>query len=91
MSKKEWRFFEKIAKNAKKSPVQRTGDEVCLLLVCRTGRIELRGAGDGMLFVSDHGLDQLNGTAQAQVAGVEAIVIALHRAPLTGRIILVVG
>ena len=62
-----------------------------LLLVCRTGGIELRRAGDGVLLVSDHGLDQLNGTAQAQIAGVEAVVVALHRAPLAGRIVLVIG
>jgi hypothetical protein len=36
--------------------------------------------------VGDHGLDQLNSTAQAQIAGVEAVVEALHRAPLAGRI-----
>ena len=47
-------------------------------------RVFLRGAGDGMLLVGHHGLDQLHGAAQAQIAGIQAEVVAAHRSPLLG-------
>ena len=52
----------------------------------RTGGIDLGGAGNGMLLMSHHGLDQLHGAAEAQIAGVQAEVIAVHSAPLLGRV-----
>ena len=45
-----------------------------------TGGILLRGAGDRMLLVGHHGLDQLHGPAQAQIAGIDAEVVAVHTA-----------
>ena len=51
-----------------------------------TGGIDLCGTGDGMLLVCHHGLDQLHGAAEAQIAGVQAEVIAVHSAPLLGGI-----
>ena len=51
-----------------------------------TGGIDLRGAGNGMLLVGNHGLDQLHGTAQTQIAGIQTEVVAVHSAPLLGGI-----
>ena len=50
------------------------------------GGVLFRGTGDGVLLVSYHGLDELHGAAQAQIAGVQAEVIALHSAPLLGGV-----
>ena len=44
-----------------------------------------------MLLVGHHGLDQLHGPAQAQIAGIDAEVVAVHTAPLLGGIVLVIG
>ena len=48
------------------------------------GGVFLGGAGDGMLLMGHHGLDQLHGAAQTQIAGIQAEVVAAHRAPLLG-------
>ena len=50
------------------------------------GGIDLGGTGDGMLSVRHHGLNQLHRAADAEVAGVQTEVIAVHGTPLPGGI-----
>lgn len=44
-----------------------------------------------MLLVCHHGLNQLHSAAQAQIAAVDAEIVAVHSAPLLGGIILIIG
>ena len=48
----------------------------------------LGGAGNGVLLLCHHGLDELHGAAEAQIAGIDAEIVAFHSAPLLGGIIL---
>ena len=52
------------------------------------GRVFLGGAGNGVLLLRHHGLDELHGAAEAQIAGIDAEIVAFHSAPLLGGIIL---
>ena len=63
--------------------------EKCLCL--GLGGVDLRGAGDGMFLVSNHGLDQLHRAAKTQGAAVQAEVIRIHRAPLLRGVVFAVG
>ena len=93
---------EKISRNLRFIDVKQTDESVilnwpvslglqCLQLIVGSGGIKLRGAGNGMFLMGDHGLDQLHGTADSQIAGIQAEVITLHRSPLSRRIIFVIG
>ena len=53
-------------------------------------RIDLRGAGNRIFTLIHHGAYQLYGSAQSQIAGVQAEIITVDAAPTLGRIVLII-